>query len=279
MLISGAVIARSVGQGGAGVDELVEVPLMGGIFAAMAWHARRRRTVLEELGRTTRERDFIRDASHQLRTPITVARGHAELILETHPRSTVAGDVRVIAAELKHLSAISDRLILLATSEQPGFVEPTDVDIGRLVERTVARWRPVAQRRWRADVNGRRTVLADPERIECALDALIENAVNATGDGDLISVAARTDGNGAVIEVVDQGAGISPAELPYVFDRFSRGRRSGPGPKGGTGLGLPVVKAIAEAHHGSVSVSSVPGRGTSFRLRLNGNADPPGTPP
>ena len=83
----GVAIGRAVIQGGEGLDELAEVPLLAGIFIAMAWHARRRQTALAELRHTTQERDFIRDASHQLRTPITVARGHAELILEAHPHS------------------------------------------------------------------------------------------------------------------------------------------------------------------------------------------------
>ena len=109
-------------QSGEGLDELAVDPLLAGIFVAMAWHARRRRPPSRSCGTRRSERDFIRDASHQLRTPITVARGHAELILETHPRSPVAGDVKVIAGELERLSTISDRLLMLAAAEQPGFV-------------------------------------------------------------------------------------------------------------------------------------------------------------
>jgi two-component system OmpR family sensor kinase len=270
MLVTGVAIGRAVIQGGAGLDELAEVPLLAGMFAAMAWHARRRHTALEELQHTTHERDFIRDASHQLRTPITVARGHAELILEAHSHSPVAGDVKVIAGELQRLSAISDRLLMLVAAEQPGFLDPRPVDIGSLVESTVTRWRPVASRRWHARVAGGGTLLVDRERIECALDALIENAVNATEDGDLIRVAASVEGHATVIDVIDEGVGILPGDLPRVFERFSRGGYGEAGRNGGTGLGLPVVKAIAEAHGGSVTVWSEPSKGTTFRLRLNG---------
>jgi two-component system OmpR family sensor kinase len=270
VLVTGVAVGRAAIQGGAGWDELAEVPLLAGIFTAMAWHARRRYVALEALRHTTHERDFIRDASHQLRTPITVARGHAELILEAHPHSPFADDVKVIAGELEHLSTISDRLLMLAAAEQPGFVDPQPVDIARLVDRTVTRWRPVASRRWRARVTRGGAVLVDRERIECALDALIENAVKATRDGDLIRLTASSEGHGTVIDVTDEGAGISPEDLPRIFERFSRGQGSGPRRNGGTGLGLPLVKAIAEAHGGTVAVWSEPGKGTTFRLRLNG---------
>jgi signal transduction histidine kinase len=274
MLVTGLALARPLIQSGEGLDELAADPLMAGIFTAMAWHAMRGQAALEELHHTTHERDFIRDASHQLRTPITVARGHADLILDNHPHSPVAGDVRVIAGELERLSTISDRLLLLAAAEQPGFVDPHPVDIGSLVESTITRWRPVASRRWHAQVNGGGTVVVDRERIECALDALIENAVNATRDGDLIRIASSVEGDATMIDVIDEGVGISRGDLPHIFERFSRVRSDGPGRNGGTGLGLPVVKTIAEAHGGSVTVSSEPGKGTTFRLRLNGEAEP-----
>jgi two-component system OmpR family sensor kinase len=271
-LVTGAAVGRSMMQGGAGLDERAEVPLMAGIFTAMAWHATRRQAALQELRRTAQERDFIRDASHQLRTPITVARGHAELILESHPRSPVADDVVVIAGELERLSRISDRLLMLAAAEQPGFVDPRPVDIGGLVESTLTRWRPVASRRWHAQVTGSGSVLVDRERIECALDALMENAVNATEHGDLIGITAAVRGQTTTIDVIDEGIGIPAGELPRIFGRFSRGGYGENGGNGGTGLGLPVVKAIVEAHGGSVSVCSEPGNGTTFRLRLNGRS-------
>jgi two-component system OmpR family sensor kinase len=268
MLVTGVALVRALVQAGDGWDELAADPFMAGIFAAMAWHSRRRQTALEELRRATHERDFIRDASHQLRTPIAVARGHAELILETHPRSPVAGDVMVIAGELQRLSTISDRLLLLVAAEQPGFVDPSPVEIETVVETTVTRWRPVASRRWRARVTAGGTVLIDRERITCALDALVENAVNATREGELIEIAAGVDGDTTTIDVTDEGAGISPAELQRIFGRFCRGSGGGRGRNGGAGLGLPVVKAIAEAHGGSVTVWSEPTKGTTFRLVL-----------
>jgi two-component system OmpR family sensor kinase len=283
MLVTGVAIGRAVIQGSAGLDELAEVPLLAGIFTTMAWHARRRHTALEELRHTKQQRDFVRDASHQLRTPITVARGHAELILEVHPDSPVADDVTVIVGELERLSTISDRLLMLAAAEQPDFLDAHPVDLRSLAESTVSRWRPVASRRWQAHVNGAGSAVVDRERIESALDALIENALDATEDGDLIAIAVGMEGDVTTIEVIDEGAGIPHRDLARIFDGFSRGAYGRRGRNGGTGLGLPLVKAIAEAHGGSVSVRSEAGKGATFRLRLNvGQAQhkhaPRGTP-
>jgi signal transduction histidine kinase len=252
VLVTGAALARPVIQSGEGLDELAADPLLAGIFIAMAWHASRRQTALAELRHTTQERDFIRDASHQLRTPITVARGHAELILEAHPRSLVVGDVKVIAGELERLSTISDRLLMLAAAEQPGFIDCRPVDMESLVADTVVRWRPVAARRWHTRVARPGVALIDRERVECALDALIENAVNATANGDHIGIVAAVDSDTTTIDIVDEGRGIGVHN-------------------GGTGLGLRIVTAIAEAHGGSVTVVSAPGKGTTVRLRLNGS--------
>jgi signal transduction histidine kinase len=271
LLVTGVAVGRAAVRGTAGWDELAEVPLMAGIFAAMTWHARRRYVALEELEHTTHERDFVRAASHQLRTPITVARGHAELILETYPRSPIREDMEVIVGELERLSTISDRLLMLAAAEQPGFVDLQSTDIAELVESTVTRWRPVARRRWLARADGDGAVLVDRERIECALDALVENAVNATADGDLIAITAARDGGASVIEVTDEGPGIEPGDRERIFERFSRGSGGPSSRNGGTGLGLPVVKAIVEAHGGTVTVSGNPGGGTTFRLRLTGS--------
>jgi signal transduction histidine kinase len=103
----------------------------------------------------------------------------------------------------------------------------------------------------------------------CALDAVIENAVKATAPGDTIIVRARAEEDSALLEVIDVGPGIPAEALPRIFDRFARQ----PHRNGGTGLGLPIVKAIAEAHGGSVSVTSRPGAGTSVALRLPGYSE------
>jgi two-component system, OmpR family, sensor kinase len=158
--------------------------------------------------------------------------------------------------------------LLLAASEEPGFLDLSSVDVGSLIEGTVARWQPVASRSWQVRTTPNGIVLLDQDRIECALDALIENAVNVTSDGDMIEIAAGVEGDEMTIDVTDDGPGIMPADMSRIFERF---RSSGvPGRNGGTGLGLAIVKAIAEAHGGSITAWSEPGSATTFRLRLNG---------
>jgi signal transduction histidine kinase len=112
------------------------------------------------------------------------------------------------------------------------------------------------------------TVSGDADRLEAALDALIENAVKATQEGDFIEVRVRDEGREAVVEVSDAGVGIPPDDLPHVFERFWTVASGGGPAHGGTGLGLATVKAIAEAHGGSAEALPLAGGGTTVRLRL-----------
>jgi signal transduction histidine kinase len=108
----------------------------------------------------------------------------------------------------------------------------------------------------------------DVEQVGLALDALIENALRFTEEGDAISIVAAAAGGRAIIEVADSGRGIDPDRLPEVFDRFQRSRRAAGG--GGAGLGPPLVKAIVEAHGGSVGAGVGPLGGALFRIALPG---------
>jgi two-component system, OmpR family, sensor kinase len=266
---TGAALLKSSLQTGHGIDEMTEVPLMSAMFVAMVWHARRRAASLAEVrAAAEREREFIRDASHLLRTPITVARGHAELLAALADGQTQR-DLEVIVGELQRLSRISDRLLVLASAEHPRFTSVRQVSLPSLVAQTVRRWSVAeADREWSYEAPAAGTVRADEERLVCALDALVENAVKATSPGDRIVVRGRADGGDAVVEGVDGGVGIPPEALPRIFERFARQ----PHPGGGTGLGMPIVKAIVEAHGGTITVASTPGKGTSVRMRLPGFA-------
>lgn len=278
MLVTGGALVWTVTRGHERLDEVAEVPLMAAMFVAMVWHARRRQAAAEEARRLAenehrlleRQREFVRDASHELRTPITVARGHAELIRAENRETQTGEDIAVVLDELDRLERLSERLLVLAAAEHPSFLAVAMVQIEPLVLGTARRWEPTADREWRVDVAADGWIRGDAERLAIALDALIENAVKATDEGERIRIAAsHTDGS-LVIEVADTGVGIDREQLARVFDRFSRIDAARARGRGGTGLGLAIVKAIAEAHGGSVSADGEPDRGATFRMHLPG---------
>jgi two-component system OmpR family sensor kinase len=266
---TGAAMTATVINHGLATEELAEVPLMASMFGAMVWHASRHQATIAELRRSAaRELDFVRHASHQLRTPITVARGHVELLRAETVDVQSVEDTDIVITELDRLSRISDRLLLLATAEHVDCSVRAPVELAALVERTVRRWRPTAWRDWRLEVLVRGSVVGDTERLEAALDALVENALKATQPGDLVAVALRAEGSDAVIEVVDAGVGIAAQDRERIFDQFWTSASGAHDAARGTGLGLATVRAIARAHHGSAEALARPDGGTTMRMRL-----------
>jgi signal transduction histidine kinase len=286
MAVTGAALTWTIVRGHEAFDELTEVPLMAAMFLAMAWHAHRRERAMDEAKRAAettnrvldRQRQFVWDASHELRTPITVARGHAELLRASVPEDQAAGDIDVILDELDRLSKLSDRLLTLAAADHPGFLLFEATPVEPFIEAIVRRWRPTSGRDWRSTVTVAGTVYADRERLRAAIDALIENAVHATSEGGLIELSAWAEGGTLLLEVSDDGRGIGVADLPSVFEQFARREPDRARGSGGTGLGLAIVKAIVGAHDGTVDVRSTAGRGTTFRIRLPGFREAPRTP-
>ncbi len=266
---TGAALAQAAFARGHPLDELTEVPLMGAVFLAMVWHARRRQSAVEALARAARrERDFGRDASHELRTPITIARGHLELAREAVAGQAAELDVVVALDELDRLASISARLLALAAATQGDTLALRAIDADDLLMRTMARWSPVAPRAWRCDPAAVRTIVADAGRLETALDALVENALAATRPGDPIALACRASGDTVEIEISDGGCGIDAADLERVFERFARAVPADGDQPAGTGLGLAIVRAIAEAHGGRARAESTPGAGARFTIVL-----------
>jgi signal transduction histidine kinase len=254
-------------------SEVSEVPLMTAMFVVMVWYARtRERALAEARAAEGRERAFLRDAAHQIRTPIAVARGHAELLRDGAGSAEQEADAEVVIDELDGLARASGRLLVLAATEGPDGLASGDVDVEALLERAARRWSVVAPRRWRLDIAAEGTLRADADRIESALDALIENAVSVTSRDGLIEISARAEGGDAVIAVRDDGAGIAAEDVGQLFEPFHRSMREGQAGRRGTGLGLAIVRAIVEAHGGSVRAEGAPGRGARFEMRLPGLA-------
>jgi signal transduction histidine kinase len=272
---TGAVLLHEVSEKFQPPDELTEVPLMASMFLAMVWHARRRvvatereHQVSEENRRLLeRQRQFVQDASHELRTPITIAVGHAELLARESRDPEFAEDAGIVADELLRLRRLADRLLLLASSADPDFLTRSPTAVDRLLAEACDRWAPT-ERRWVLDNGVPAVVLADPDRLGTALDALIENAVKQTDLGDEIRLGARREGDRLVIAVADSGPGIATQQLERIFDRFARLDVGRSRDRGGVGLGLAIVKAIAEAHGGSVRVRSDLVQGSVFEILL-----------
>jgi signal transduction histidine kinase len=255
--------------------ELAEVPLMPMLFVAMVWHAQRRVAAQRQVelmadqrrASLEREREFLRDASHAIRTPVTIARGHVELAAGTDLAEPVREDLEIVLRQLERMSSLSNRLMALARLDAGEAVRPARVDIAEFLEEVARNWSSGVNRDWLVDCRSTGVIQADPEWLELALDALIENAVHFTGPGERIRLACATgDEDLCTILVSDGGPGIESGDLPHLFERFWH-RRPPDGPMG-SGLGLPMALAAAQAHGGTLSAHNDPGGGAVFVLSL-----------
>ena len=214
----------------------------------------------------TAQRQFLQDASHHLRTPITIALTYAELLARD-----LAGkqeqDIHMVIGEMTRLRRLSDRLLIIAGSADPEFLRCEPVLLTGFAAETIERWRPTAERRWELRRLDAATVMADAERLGLALDTLVENAVKFTSAGDVIALSVEGNASGEVrLGVSDKGSGIAASELPHVFDRFraSGGARGPAGPDSGSRWSAPWPRRTA----GTVEVRSILGEGSEFEIVL-----------
>ena len=257
-------------------EEMLDMPLLATMFVAIVWHANRRITAEHErqlIGEKNArllaaQRRFLQDASHHLRTPITIALTHAELLaLGLIDGQQPQRDAQLVIAELSRLRRLSERLLVIAASEDPDFLRSEPVALDEFVLDVIERWRPTAQRSWQLGRLDPVTVPADAERLSLAVDALVENAVKYTAADDVIELSVVSDQLGeARVIVSDNGTGIGTGELERIFERFRRGSNI-TGTRG-TGLGLAVVRAVADAHGGSAQVRNRSGGGSEFEISL-----------
>ena len=281
-LATGGIIAVQVLKGKQDADYLAEVPLIALMFLVMVWHGRRRLAAteerlaaMEEVQRVSQEnlrllkqqRRFLQDASHELGTPITVALGHAELIERAVTNTEVAEDAHVVTDELMRLRRLATRMLLLASASSPDFLHLEPVALDSVAVDALDRWGHTP-RRWRLTATADAIVLVDRDRLGIALDALLENAIAHTAADDLIELGARRENGHVILSVADSGPGIPAADLDRIFHRFARANPRQTRQAGGFGLGLAIVEAIAEAHHGSARASSTPGQGSLFEVLL-----------
>jgi len=209
------------------------------------------------------QRRFVDDAGHELRTPITVIRGHLELMGDDPAERTHTLDL--VTNELERMQRIVEELVLLARAEQSDFIQIERVNLTDLTLDVLDNARVLGEREWSIAEVAEATVWADGQRLTQALMQLVSNAVRYTEDGASIAIGTRISDGWGLLWVSDTGRGIDPADMSTIFERFQRGaRRRGEG----AGLGLPIVRSIARAHGGDVDVKSTPGEGAQFTIQI-----------
>ena len=222
------------------------------------------------------QRQFIDDAGHELRTPLTVIRGHLELLGDD---PVERNEVRtIITDELDRMARMVNDLLVLARAERPDFLQLAPVDVATITAEVEDKARSLANRRWSDGGHADVEVLADRQRLTQAWMQLAQNATQHTVDGGRIELGSRVASNWIELWVADDGDGVPEGARTSIFEGFSRvsgDRRSGEH----FGLGLPIVRAIAEAHRGQVSVATSSLGGALFVIRLPRAPVPSGVVP
>jgi two-component system OmpR family sensor kinase len=214
------------------------------------------------------QRAFVQDASHELRDPLTICRGHLEL-LGTDPEDRQR-TIALVMDELDRMGRMVDDLQLLAESEQPDFLQVEWIDLELFAHELTAKAGALAPREWMLDQVAEGMLIADRQRLTEAVMNLAHNAVEHTSEDDTIAIGVSLTEDEALLWVRDTGSGIALSDQSRIFDRFTRGRDARRRYRGG-GLGLAIVKAIAEAHGGRIELESQLGVGSTFAIVLPRN--------
>lgn len=211
------------------------------------------------------QRNFINEAGHELRTPITIVRGHLEVMGDDPQEQQET--LELVIDELDRMSRLVNDMILLAKAERPDFLQLESVDLAALTEELFAKARALADREWHLDSKGTGQIVVDRQRITEAVMNLAQNATQHTQPGDTIALGSALKQSQVRFWVRDTGEGIAIADQQRIFERFARAANHRYRSEG-VGLGLAIVRAIAEAHHGEVEMTSRPDNGSMFVLVL-----------
>ncbi|QIB49163.1 HAMP domain-containing protein [Streptomyces aureoverticillatus] len=212
------------------------------------------------------QREFVDDAGHELRTPITIVRGHLELMGDDP--SEREETVRLVTDELDRMSRIVEDLLLLAKAERPDFIRPEPVQLAELTADVFVKARTLGERRWELAETADSEARLDPQRITQAMVQLAQNAVQHTVPGQRIRVGSRVTDGRIELYVADSGPGVQAQDAEVIFERFRRGTSRRGARTSGAGLGLSIVRAIAHGHRGEVRLRATEGGGATFVLVL-----------
>ncbi len=216
---------------------------------------------------------FSADASHELRTPLTILQLELEEIAQSHRLNPPLTDQIGSALEETHrMSHIVENLLVISRLDAGEVkMDKTRLDLGHLAASTAEQMRLLAEEKsilLRSNVATGIFVEGDRSRLQQVIVNLVANAIKYTQEGGEVEVSVRGYGGTAVLEVSDNGAGISAHALPHVFERFYRADKARSRNSGGAGLGLAIVKAICTAHGAEIRVSSQEGQGSRFNVEL-----------
>lgn len=211
------------------------------------------------------QRDFINDAGHELRTPITIIRGHLELMGDDPQEQQET--IELVIDELDRMNRFVNDLILLAKAERSDFLQLETIELAAFVNDLFSKAAALADRKWHLVNRCSGQLIGDRQRLTGALLNLAQNATQYTKPNDLIELGAVTDCDSVRFWVRDMGEGISLEDQSRIFERFARAANSYRRSEG-VGLGLAIVKAIVEAHHGRIELVSQLGVGSTFTLIL-----------
>ena len=217
------------------------------------------------------QREFVSDASHELRSPLTVLRGRIEQLADNSvDRAAVEAEADELMKEVRRMERLTDDMLTLAKAERGGLVQPRRVPIDDFVEDLRRDLPLLGSRHYHVESTLHGELEADPDRLAQVLRNLVTNAVRHTGSDGHIDVSIGSQNGAAIFAVADDGTGIEPNQLDRIFDRFHRTDEGRSRAEGGSGLGLAIARAIVEAHGGTISASSTPGQGATIRFRIPG---------
>lgn len=227
------------------------------------------RTFNEMLGRLDRafraQREFLDDAGHELKTPLTIMSGHLEL-LDPHDADDVSTTRALLLDETDRMARLVRELILLAKLDRPDFLTVSAVELGALTDRLLDKCRVLGDRRWVLDDTADVRAHLDEQRMTQAMVQLAQNATKHTVAGDEIGIGSQVAPDGLRLWVRDTGRGVRDEDKSVIFERFGRGRVA-PGDEG-FGLGLSIVHGIVTAHGGTITVRDHEPQGACFEITL-----------
>jgi signal transduction histidine kinase len=266
---AGAIAAGDLSRRIEGTDERTEVGRLGAALNTMLGHIER--AFSERAASEARLRRFIADASHELRTPLAAVSAYAELFhrgARDRPEDLERA-MTGIEREAARMAVLVNDLLLLARLDQGRPLERKRVDLKELVGEAVDAARAVdPERRLELEAPDSLVVPGDPGRLRQVVDNLLANVRAHTPARAGATVRVTREDGDAIVEVADEGSGLTPEQADRAFDRFYRGDPSRSRDVGGSGLGLSIVAAVAAAHGGDVSVRSANGSGATFRVRI-----------